>query len=281
MKFQHITTTLSFSAIFFVSLLCVSSELEATHLVIGGSGTDLATMRLLSAEYQKLHPSVNVEVLNSIGSSGGVRALRDGKLDIAITSRALKANEKSVNIHSYLYARTALVYATATSNPINNVTHDELKNIYSGAHPYWSNGKVARPVLRPESDSDTMLVRKHLTWMNESLTKAYSRRGVPMAITDQDSATKIASIPGAIGTSTLALILAENKKLKPLKINGVEPSVANITNNTYTMVKNLYLVINTSPRPKVKSFLEFFVSQPSQQLLEKTGHKVVPIKLWD
>jgi len=281
MSFQHITSIFSCSVIFFLSSVCVASELEATQLVIGGSGTDLATMRLLSAEYQKLHSGVNVKVLNSLGSSGGVRALRDGRLDIAITSRALKANEKSGDIHSYLYAQTALVYATAISNPVDNVTHDELKNIYSGAHPYWPDGRVARPVLRPESDSDTMLVRKHLTWMNQPLTKAYSRRGVPMAITDQDSANKIALIPGAIGTSTLSLILTENKKLKPLKINGVEPSTENIDNKTYTMVKNLYLVINTIPQAKVKSFLKFFVSQPSQDLLEKTGHKVVPVKLRD
>lgn len=265
-----------------IALLCVFSFSplplwagQSAMLRIGGSGTDLGTMKLLAETFMAVQQNIKVEILPSLGSSGGVRALLAGRLDIALTSRALKPNEAVQSIRAILYAQTALVFATAADNPTNALTARQLQKIYSGVHPYWPDRRVARPVLRPQSDSDTLLLHKKLPWLNDAMSKAYLRRGIPVAVTDQISADKIAAIPGAIGTGTLALMLAEQRPLKALSIDNMSPDIESINNGKYPLLKDLFVVIANEPSAVVQAFLQHLSSVQSQQLLKQTGHKPI------
>ncbi len=263
-----------------IALTTVStSTLAETTLRIGGSGTDLATIRQLADIFSATQNNLAIEIPPSLGSSGGVKALQAGKLDIAITSRPLKPKEQTPSIRAFKYAQTPLVFAAARKNPTDGITSTQLKDIYSGKSPYWPDGTVARPILRPKSDSDTLLVEKHLPWMIEPLQQAYQRRGVPIATTDQNSADKIASVPGAIGTSTLSLIIAEQRPLKSLKLNGITPSIESITNGHYSLVKDLYIVISKDSNEVVTKFIKFLTSKEGKNILERTGHKAIHFSL--
>lgn len=248
-------------------------------LQLGGSGTDLGTMKRLAKEFEKANSGISVHIPPSLGSSGGVRALLANRLDIAITSRPLKAQEKSAALRAFQYAQTALVLATSSDNAINNISTEQLKAIYSGALPYWPGGGVARPILRPQSDSDIKLLLKHVPGLKVTMDLAYARRGIPIATTDQDSADQIETIPGAIGTSTLALILAEKRKIKPLGLDGIQPSIENIKLGKYTMIKDLYIIIPAQPGDITKQFLRFMNSETGRTILEKTGHLAIPFSL--
>lgn len=48
---------------------------EPTILTVGGTGSGLGFMRLLGTSYNALHPEVDVRVLPSLGTSGGIRAV--------------------------------------------------------------------------------------------------------------------------------------------------------------------------------------------------------------
>ena len=65
------------------------------------------------------------------------------------------------------------------------------------------------------------------------------------------------------------------KQVKALKISGVEPSVTNIDNGKYTLVRPFLFVFNGEPVGEAKSFLEFVLSPPAQKLLSKEG--LVPV----
>ena len=246
-----------------------------TTLRIGGSGTDLGTMKVLCRAFSDLHPDVRCEILPSLGSGGGVRAVLANKLDIGLTSRPLKQSEKSPELRVFHYASTPLVFAVPESNPTSSVTQAKLGDLYSGKQVHWPNGEVARPILRPKSDSDTLLVEKALPQLKPSLDAARQRRGVPVAATDQDAADMLEKVPGAFGTTTLTLILSEQRPLKPLVLDNVAPTVENAANGSYRIHKQLFMVIPVSPSPWVQQFLKFIQSPEGKDVLSRTGHVAV------
>jgi phosphate transport system substrate-binding protein len=65
-------------------------------LIIAGTGSSVGTMRLMAKGFQKKYPNATVEVLPSIGSTGGIKAVREGKIDIGLSSRVLLESDANV-----------------------------------------------------------------------------------------------------------------------------------------------------------------------------------------
>ena len=249
-------------------------SLAQQALIIGGSGTDLATMRQLASSFSKERPEVSIQVLPSIGTSGGIKAVLAGELDVALASRTLKPAEIELGVRALFYAKTPLVFAVSSDHPHDNISREQLIGIYAGNVTRWPDGTAARPILRPESDSDTLIFKSLSPTVSEALAKAYRRRGVPVAITDQDSADLIAAVPGALGTSTLALILGEKRPLKALALDGIIPTPAALSDGSYTLSKPLYFVTRPNPPDPARAFIRFVVSDHGAHILYKTGHLV-------
>lgn len=81
-----------------------------------------------------------------------------------------------------------------------------------------------------------------------------------------------AKTPSAIGLSDLGTITVEHFNIKPLMINGIAPSLKNINNNTYKLVKTLSLVYRKEnlQRP-AKLFLDFVQSKNAANILNTNG----------
>ena len=249
------------------------SSLAAT-LKIGGTGAGLGTMRQLGDAFQKRFPSTLVEVHPSVGSTGGIRAVIAGKLDLGISARPLKTEERGQGITESPYAKTPFVFAVHKKLSQTELTFNEVIGIYDGSLSRWKDGSTIRVILRPETESDTMLLQQFIPGMDVAMKKAYKRRGPPLAVTDQDTADKIQKVAGAVGSSTLALILGENRPLKALALNNVSATVENMANGTYPMTKTLSLVTAANPGKEVQSFIEFIRSPEGSAILSRTGHLV-------
>lgn len=246
-----------------------------SNIVIGGSGSDLGTFKQLATAFMKIEPAINVTVLPSLGSSGGVRALTSNFIDIALLSRAPKTHEQSNNLQYIHYAKTPLVFAVSTANKAVGVNTADLLKYYSGTRTTWPDGIQVRPILRPKSDSDTLTLLKSMPVFAKSMNNAYHRKSIIVAITDQDMTTHLKSIPGAIGTSTLSLIMSENVPLRALRLNGIMPSPKSLEQRQYKFAKDLYYATKNNPPKRVKRFLAFLKSKEAQKILEKTGHLIV------
>lgn len=242
---------------------------------IGGSGTDLAAIRLVAGEFMRSHPHIRVDVLPSLGSGGGVRAVAAGKLDIGLTSRPLNARERKMAVRAHRYARTPLVFAVGRGSPLSSVTISQLAAFYSGEQTHLPDGSAVRPILRPQSDSDTLLLRQTYPVFANALDAAYRRSGLPMAVSDQDSAEYLSSVPGAVGTSTLALIRAEKRPIEPLVLDGVTPTQQTLSNGTYPLVKDLFFVLGVRTSPSARAFLRYLGSPEAAAILRDTGHEAV------
>ena len=131
---------------------------QAADLTLGGTGGDLGTMRVLAEIFETDNPGITVEVLPSLGSRGGIKAVLAGAIDLGISARPLKDKESAQGATAAPYAKTAMVFATPLSNAQIGVTRAEVVEIFMGERTTWSDGTLIRLVLRPRADSDTQIV---------------------------------------------------------------------------------------------------------------------------
>lgn len=120
---------------------------------VGGTGAGSGALQALAEAYERRHPDHRVQVLPSIGSSGGIRAVIDGKLEVGCASRPLKAEERVPGLVETPSATTPFVFATQASTPEEALTLSGIEDIYAGRRTQWNDGRPIRLVLRPESDA--------------------------------------------------------------------------------------------------------------------------------
>jgi phosphate transport system substrate-binding protein len=247
---------------------------SADVIRIGGTGSALATMQQLGKTFSQSHPEHSIKVLPSLGSGGGIKALQGKALDIAVISRELKPEEAASGLVATEYGITPFVFAVHRNVPVDNISLNDIAAIYSGQKLKWDNGELIRPVLRPAGDTDTVLLLGISPEIEKAVLQALQRQGMVFAITDIDGADSLERLPGSFGTTALALILAENRQIKPLSIDGVAPNIANLKNGTYRYWKPFNMVTDKSTSLAAQQFIAFVKSAEGQKLLKQFGHHV-------
>lgn len=258
-------------AVYFMPLYSVA---QAEEIKIGGTGNALGTALLLGEAFHKEHPHIKVTVQSSLGSSGAIKAVPKGALDIGLTSRPLTEDECSPGAVATEYARSATVLAVSSKSKIESITREQIADIYTGKLASWPDGIPIRPVLRQPGDDNTRQLRALSPAIEQSLSVAEKREGLAFAVTDQEAAGKIETIPGAIGVTTQALILSEARALTALKLDGVEPTVKNGASGAYPIIKTFFFITKPTPSAAVVQFMAFVKSPAGRDILTQTGHWV-------
>lgn len=245
---------------------------QAEAIKIGGTGSGLGSMKLLAQEFNKSRPDAQLIVTPSLGSTGAIRAVLAGAVDIGISARPVTAQEQGQGVSARAYARTPFVIATGSKTKTTGLTLSELAQIYSGTTSHWPDGSPIRLVMRPEADADTVVMRAFSAAMNSAISTAMTRPGLRMADTDQDNADALEQLPGALGATTLTQILTENRALRALTLDRVAPTLQSLAAGRYPYYKTLYLVTGRSPAPLAKDFAAFVRSPAGQAVLAKSGN---------
>lgn len=247
-------------------------------LKLGGSGCCIAVMQRLADAFRQAHPDVQIKIMPSLGSSGGIKAVLSGSLDIGLSSRPLKEDERRHGAVETPFAVTPFVIAAHANSPVSDITLPWLADIYAGKVNTWPDGKPLRIVLRPKPESDNAVLRSMSDEMDRAVTAALERKGMIIALTDQDNADKIQNIPGALGATTLGQLTAESRQLKLLSINGITPSTQTIADGSYPYYKTFTLVTGATTSPLVQEFIDFVDSNQGREILSKTGHRLAAKK---
>ena len=232
-------------SVFFAVMVCGFSlvrTVRAETIKIGGTGFGLGVMKLLTQSFESTHPGEGVEVIPSLGSSGGIKALLHGALDIAVSGRPLKPTESGKGIEATAFTRTPFIFIVNKSVTKEGITLHELEEIFSGQMLSWPDGARIRPVLRPNADTVTKMVRGLSSGMDQAVTRAMSREGMILAITDQESAQVVEKTPGALAAGTLTQVYSEKRQVNILSLNGIAPSVKTLGEDAYPLSLSLYLV---------------------------------------
>ncbi len=252
-------------------LLASSGGAAAEELRIGGSGAALGTMQLLGEEFTARNPDIRVAIVPSLGSNGSIRAVVAGAIGLALTSRPMDESERRLGAVETEYARTPFVFAVSTRSKVTAMTSAELAGLYAGQTPAWADGSPVRIVLRPASDIDTTMVGNISPEMRRALALAQARPGVQFSVNDQDAADDLERISGAIGPSSLALIVSEKRALRALKLEGREPTPKNAASGAYPYYKRLFVVTGAKRTPAAERFITFVQSPSARTILTSNG----------
>lgn len=266
-------------ALFFAIGLLILSALEARgveEVTISGTGGALSGIRLLADAFNRNNPEIRAKVLPIIGSTGGIMAVTAGKLDLAVSGRPLKSEERSAGAVEIPYAKTPFVFAAHKTVPISRITLKDAVDIYEGKKTYWSDGTPIRLVLRHEGESDLLVLRGFSAEMSTAVGKALRRDGMIVASTDVDNANLLEKTFGAIGTTNLCLILSEKRQMRVLPLGEVNPSVETLSGGSYPYAKTFFFVTGKTVAPGAGKFIDFVFSPEGVSILGKTGHVVIP-----
>jgi phosphate transport system substrate-binding protein len=260
----------------FLAVLAVVVPVPTSHageIKIGGTGAGIGAMRVLGDAFTKANQDLRVSVLPSMGTGGGLKAVAAGAIDVAVSARPLNGSELQAQLNAVEYGRTPLVFATQAASSVSNVTTKELVDIYSGKVDHWPDGIKVRLVLRPAGDADSEAIKGLSEQMRTAASAADTRKGMLLAVTDQETADSLEQVPGVLGLSSAALILSERRAIKSLSLDGVAPTVKNVAEGRYPLVRTLYIVTR-SGQPNAQKFLAFVRSKQGREILLQTGHWV-------
>ncbi|RMG32595.1 MAG: phosphate ABC transporter substrate-binding protein, partial [Gammaproteobacteria bacterium] len=85
--------------------------LAESVLVVPGTGDAIAILRALASDFNALHRGdMRVDVPDSVGSSGGIRAVMRGEAELARTARPLKPQEKGAGLRAEPWATYPVVF---------------------------------------------------------------------------------------------------------------------------------------------------------------------------
>lgn len=246
---------------------------SADTLRIGGTGAVSAMLPILFAAMPP-HENISVEVVPSLGTSGGLQALAEGVLDIAVAARPLKPEEKARGLTQAAALRTPFVLVTSYLGP-DGFKSTEIADIYKSTNATWPNGSLIRVILRPRSESDTALMGTMFPGMAAAIETARRRPDIPIAATDQDNLTLAERVAGSLAGSSLTQMLTEERSLRLIPIDGVTPSVTALESGAYPFGKLLYFVVPATKKKGTERFIAFINSSRGQQVLRATGNLLV------
>jgi len=247
---------------------------HAEALRTGGTGAALATMRQLGAAFVKLEPDVRIDVIEGLGSSGGIAAITAGAIDFSFSGRALTAADDQT-LKASLFARTPFGLASSNPQP-GNLKSSDVAGFIGSASSVWPDGTPARLILRPKTDSDTHLLVRSFPNMADVMDKLRIRPEIPIAVTDQDNATLAEKLAGSLTAMTLLQLQSERLRLSFVTIDGVAPTLENFESGTYPYGKDIYLVTQSRIVPVLGRFIAFVRSADGRGILRANGSLAAP-----
>ncbi len=233
-------------------------------LIIGGSSSSLAATHKLAAVFDAPTASC-IEIPASLGSGGAIRATANGSIALGLISRALTPAEKDMGLTAVPYARAGLAVAVNPSVPDQNITAQELVQIYAGEKTAWSNGATIAPLLLQGNKRTNAVLAQAIPGLEEAMQDALQENRCQVYFNLDDYVAALKETPNAIGFVDFHTLSSES--IKPLSLNGIEPTNENLLSGRYPLHKTLRYVYRSSLTPDARAFIDFTFSPAGQAVL--------------
>ena len=248
-------------------LAACSQHNNDQKLIVTGSSTVAPLITENAKRFEKSHPKTRIDVQTG-GSSRGIVDVRKNLADIGMVSRALKPNENDLTAHTV--ALDGITLIVHKDNPITELTHTDLVNIYTGKSNNWKlfggRNKEIVVVNKAEGRSTLELFLKYFGLKNSEIM-------ADIIIGDnQQGLITVAGNQLGIGYVSIgaASYEAENgAAIRLLPINGVKPILANVKNQTFPISRPLNIVTSGELSTLAKKFIQFSQSAEVHDLVEQ------------
>lgn len=123
----------------------ISSEGEAYEstkqsgkITVAGSSSVTPVMEKLKEAYEAINPDVTIEI-NQSDSTTGMNSAMEGICDIGMASRELKDSELAGGLTPTVIAMDGITVIVSNDNPVENLTSEQVKNVYTGDITTWDS----------------------------------------------------------------------------------------------------------------------------------------------
>jgi phosphate transport system substrate-binding protein len=258
---------------------------QGTTSTIVNKGSDtIVNLALAWAEaYKGVEPQIDIAVTGG-GSGTGIAALINGTVDLANASRQIKPVEREeaegngVEPIEFVIARDAIAIIVNHSNPIEELSIEQLSDIYSGKIDNWSElGGDDRPIVRlsRETNSGT-----HVYFLEQVLRQGDTEDSTlfsPDTLllpSSEGIMSEVRENPNAIGYDGLGYVTDEVKVVAVSRRPSglyVLPSVRTVNSAEYPISRDLYMYTAGEPTGPILAYLEWILQTDAQTIVSDLG----------
>ena len=256
-----------------------------TATTIQNKGSDtIVNLALAWAErYQTLEPDVSIAVTGG-GSGTGIAALINGTVDLANASRQIKTEEleeaesNGIDPVEFVIARDAIAVIVHLDNPVDELTLQQISDIYSGKITNWQEvGGEDRPIvlLSRETNSGThVYFLEEVVRLGQSDNKTLFSPDTLLLPSSEGIGVEVRQNPNAIGYDGLGYVTSDMKTIAVSRGPGepyYPPTVETVNTGQYPIARDLYIYTAGEPQGQIKAYLEWILSPAAQEIVLELG----------
>ena len=235
-------------------------------LMVAGSGSNIELTRHLAAEYARQSGKM-VEVPGSIGTTGAIRAVRDGAIPLGLASRPLTSAETATGLKQIPYAVIGLVVAVHPTVPDTDITPSTLIKIYAGERKTWGDGAAIVALCMYEGDSTNDVLRKEIPAFADALQTALSRQDWRIVFSEGAMLETLTKTPHSIGFIDAVAAAKHATNVKILSWNGAGINGETLRTGRYPLKKMLFFIYKDELSTEARHFVEFCLSGAGRRII--------------
>jgi phosphate transport system substrate-binding protein len=259
-----------------ITMSGAQSEGAKSVVRISGADSMFNRIRVLTKVFMNAHPAIQVDLIGGSLVDIGMQDLIDNKSDIEMASRPLTVKEdqeavkKGVELVERLIGYGGIVIIVNPSNPVNELTVDQVKKIFKGEYTRWDQVGGRDQFITVVRQDDTQHPGTYLYMIDDFLGGPFADKSIALS-TFPSIMNKVSTTPASIGfvrqRDAFESPIAKKAPIKVLKIKrtpalvGVMPSRETLADSSYALRRPYYLYYSTKAGADVVKFADFIVSK--------------------
>ena len=239
------------------------------NVATGGSTSMKNVIAALTEGFAEVEPGVTVSY-DPTGSGAGITGAADKTLDIGLSSRALKDDEKA-DVEGTTIALDGIAIIVNNASKVEDLTVDQLKQMFTGEITNWSevggdDGEIV--LIGREAGSGTRDGFESIVEVKDSCKYAQELTATGAVI------SAVEANPLAIGYASLSAV---GDTVKMVTVGGVECSEDTVKDGSYEVQRPFVFVTNKSVAlsEQAQAFFDFATSADAADLIRTAG--AVPV----
>ncbi|MDR3153076.1 MAG: phosphate ABC transporter substrate-binding protein [Deltaproteobacteria bacterium] len=259
------------AAAFLGALSGPASGKEDARLMVSGSTTLLPVAMGVAEVFLKAYPNSRMSV-SGTGTGEGLKSLIDGTIDIAGASRDILPEELALaegrgeKLARHLAAMDLLAVIVHPSNPVSDLSLEQLEGIYLGRYRNWKElGGEDRAIVAINRDSSSGTFEM---WLELVLKGKHFRRDAQVQPSSGGVSYAVGGNRSAVGYVGLGFL---NSRVKAVKVQGVAPELSRAKDGSYPLSRELYFFTRYPVPPEPEKFLGYLSTEEGKDVLRKEG----------
>ena len=239
------------------------------NVATGGSTSMKNVIAALTEGFAEVEPGVTVSY-DPTGSGAGITGATDKTLDIGLSSRALKDEEKN-DVDGTVIALDGIAIIVNKASKVEDLTVDKLKQMFTGEITNWADvggddGEIV--LIGREAGSGTRDGFESIVDVKDSCKYAQELTATGAVI------SAVEANPLAIGYASLSAV---GDTVKMVTVGGVECSEETVKDGSYEVQRPFVFVTNKSVTlsEQAQAFFDFATSTDAADLIRTAG--AVPV----